>query len=162
MATLSDKSCTIEICSICHKHHNWSERECYKNIRFTRNYDSLSNTPNNTETQDNWNFVSKTDDDEFLDYVSKTINKCYEILQQAKQEYASDDERFSNFIRTANELKRNPRLKNIKGQDIGIIFLKKHLDSIFSGISLREDMQGRIVDAINYLLLIGEMIERDI
>lgn len=106
--------------------------------------------------------TSQSENGAFLDYVNNTFEKCHKILQQAMQEYANEDERFSNFIRTANELKRNPRLKDIKGRDIGVIFLKKHLDSIISGISIREDIQGRIVDAINYLLLIGAMIERDI
>lgn len=91
----------------------------------------------------------------FMTFVRETNKRCEETLRTANREYATEEDKFSNFHVTASILREiNPRLKEIKSEDIAFIFMMKHLFSIAKGISLRESLQGRFDDCHNYLHLI--------
>jgi hypothetical protein len=92
---------------------------------------------------------------DFMDHVQKMNKECEETLGTANKEYARDDDKFNNFEVTAYILRQiNPRLAEIRSEDIAFIFMMKHLFSIAKGVSLREPMRGRFKDCHNYLHLI--------
>jgi hypothetical protein len=91
---------------------------------------------------------------EIMNYV---INECRALRAAGQKEYAHNtDNGLRNFEALADELK-------IDRKQVLWIFLKKHLDGILAYInghkSQREDVRGRINDAIVYLILLRAMIE---
>lgn len=88
-----------------------------------------------------------------------TVSKDCQFLRDAGQkEYAHAEENaFGNFERTADDL------ENISREQVLWIFVKKHLDGIKAYInghkSQREPVQGRINDAIVYLILLRGMVD---
>lgn len=73
------------------------------------------------------------------------------------KEYANSENRFANFYRLAESL----GLTNIQ---VGWVYTAKHLDAIAQFCHTQqthstEGIEGRIVDAITYLTLIGGMIQ---
>jgi hypothetical protein len=99
--------------------------------------------------------------EEFNVFCQQLDKDSYDVMDKAKQEYASNAQRFSNFDHASQRLRRNPRLTYIKPSDVALVFLDKHIDSLMSGISLREDIRGRIIDIINYMKLYAGMIEEE-
>lgn len=97
----------------------------------------------------------------FMAFADDILAECRTVMSQGSQEYASADNKFDNFDRAARELRRNERLADITAYDVALVYFRKHVDSIVGGVSLREDMRGRYIDAINYLLLLAGMQERD-
>lgn len=95
--------------------------------------------------------------EQLMKFFDVLLDECRSTLSIAAREYAEMEGRFSNFERSALALKRNPRLLHITRGDVARVFLQKHIDSIMGGVSIREAMRGRIVDAINYLVLLGAM-----
>lgn len=86
--------------------------------------------------------------------VIATDEESYKVMGFANQEYASETDKFENFETIADFLRRvNPRLREITPQDVATIYLMKHLSSIIKGVSVREGMEGRYIDAMNYLRL---------
>ena len=90
-----------------------------------------------------------------MDQIWKEIKKTRDAGQK---EYAHDEDNvFANFERTGKDL-------NISSMSVLWIFLKKHMDGITAYIkghkSQREDVRGRIKDAIVYLMLLWAMIEK--
>lgn len=95
---------------------------------------------------------------EFMAFFRRLTAECGGIMEQANQEYASDEEKFDNFVGIAEFFKRfNPRLKDITPHDVAGIYFLKHFISITKGISKREGMEGRYKDAINYQYLMAGM-----
>lgn len=97
--------------------------------------------------------------EEFNTYQDELLKKVVEMKNTKGKEYANSTSRFANFDRLANRLKQ-PRLV------IALIYFTKHMDAIESYISnsriySEETIQGRILDAITYLTLIGGMIQED-
>lgn len=81
------------------------------------------------------------------------------VREDGQKEYAHQDDRpFRNFETLAEELDR-PR------EEMLWVFLKKHLDGILAYIkghkSQREDVRGRLKDAIMYLIILWAMIDED-
>ena len=81
------------------------------------------------------------------------------LLNAGQEEYAQDDDNcFANFERIAN-------LQGLKREQILLTYLFKHIDGISSYVkghkSQREDVRGRITDAIVYLTLLWGMIDED-
>lgn len=98
----------------------------------------------------------------FSDYAETLVDKGFETMGLANQEYASEEGKFDNFIGIAEFMRRfNPRLKDITPQDVAWIYRMKHMVARIKGISLREDMEGRALDDQNYGLLIAGMEEAD-
>lgn len=76
-----------------------------------------------------------------------------------QKEYARENNNaFANFERVGKNLEL-PR------EDVLLVYLLKHIDGICSFVkghkSQREDVRGRITDAIVYLCLLWGMIEND-
>ena len=93
---------------------------------------------------------------EFDQYFADLCVEEADLLRRKGQEYSGFEDRHSNFKRLAEELKLRPEV-------ILWIYLKKHLDSITSYIRGEytgiEPIHGRIMDARNYLALLGAMLE---
>jgi len=90
-----------------------------------------------------------------MDQIWKEIKRTRDSGQK---EYAHDEDNvFANFERTGKDL-------NISAMSVLWIFLKKHMDGITAYIkghkSQREDVRGRIKDAIVYLMLLWAMVEQ--
>lgn len=98
---------------------------------------------------------------QMCDVMDDIFERCIQFRQTGQKEYAHDSEdAFRNFNSTAERL-------GYDRKEILWIFLDKHLSGILSHIkghtSQREDVTGRIGDAIVYLTLLEGMIleERD-
>lgn len=84
-------------------------------------------------------------------------NEIMALREAGQKEYAhTDSNAFSNFERVASDLGMDRKL-------VLWTYVRKHLDGITSYLrghkSQREDVRGRINDAITYLLLLRCMIE---
>tara|TARA_R110002020_G_scaffold37051_7_gene111688 strand:- start:479 stop:754 length:276 start_codon:yes stop_codon:yes gene_type:complete len=89
--------------------------------------------------------------------MKSLLEKVLQTRDDGQKEYAHDiDNVFANFDRVANTL-------NIPREKVLMTYLLKHIDGIVSYIeghkSQREDVSGRIVDAIVYLGLLHGMIK---
>ncbi len=76
-----------------------------------------------------------------------------------QKEYArKNNNAFANFERVGKNL-------DLSREDVLLVYLLKHIDGICSFVkghkSQREDVRGRITDAIVYLCLLWGMIEHD-
>ena len=76
-----------------------------------------------------------------------------------QKEYAHDEDNvFANFDRVANTL-------NTTKEKVLMVYLLKHIDGISAytnGLkSQREDVRGRLTDAIVYLMLLWGMVAED-
>lgn len=90
--------------------------------------------------------------------MADVFAKCMATREQAHMEYAGGDNALGNFERGGAEME-------IPREKVWYIFAKKHWDGIASFIrgyrSQREDVRGRIVDLIVYLVLLWAMIDDD-
>ena len=84
----------------------------------------------------------------FYDYANALLVDCFDIMRAADAEYASETDKFANFKWQAEVEGRTP-------EQVAITFLLKHVRALVRGISIREPMEGRICDIINYALLIA-------
>jgi len=79
------------------------------------------------------------------------------VREAGQKEYArKDNNSFANFERVADYIKSTR-------ENVLMVYLLKHIDGISSFVnghkSQREDVRGRITDAIVYLCLLWGMIE---
>ena len=86
-------------------------------------------------------------------------NNCFSLLQTKGTEYSRGEEDVnSNFKRLSEEL-------GIESKQVLYIYLKKHLDAISYYIKTNEvksePIEGRIADAINYLLILASLISEE-
>ena len=93
--------------------------------------------------------------------MTKLMNNIWSQVQQTRdegqKEYAhTDDNVFANFDRVGS-------LLSISSEKTLMVYLLKHIDGITAYLSghksQREDVRGRIKDAIVYLMLLWAMIE---
>lgn len=75
---------------------------------------------------------------------------CYDTLSKAGKEYAGGTDALDNFKLIASIVGVEPR-------QVAFTYLMKHVISIGKGVSIREGMRGRVVDAINYLYIIAAL-----
>ena len=97
--------------------------------------------------------------DSFDKLFNNIIDQVKSTRDQGQKEYAHTDLNvFANFRRTGKQL-------GISKEKVLMIFLLKHMDGIIAHIngheSQREDITGRLTDAIVYLCLLWGMIEND-
>ena len=90
-------------------------------------------------------------------YFNHILDEVRQTRDDGQKEYArTDDNVFANFERVGKNL-------NIGKDKVLLVYLLKHIDGICSHIdgheSQREDVRGRIKDAIVYLMLLWGMIE---
>ena len=95
--------------------------------------------------------------DSFDKLFNNIIDQVKSTRDQGQKEYAHTDLNvFANFRRTGKQL-------GISKEKVLMIFLLKHMDGIIAHIngheSQREDIRGRIKDAIVYLTLYWGMVE---
>ena len=81
------------------------------------------------------------------------------MRQAGQKEYArKQNNAFANFERVAENL-------DIDRKEVLLVYLLKHIDGICSYVkghkSQREDVRGRLTDAIVYLCLLWGVIEDD-
>lgn len=95
-----------------------------------------------------------------LSQLIETIFKEVQSTREAGQkEYARDSNNaFANFERIGGLLHKTK-------EEILMVYLLKHMDGIVSWVegykSQREDVTGRITDAITYLCLLWGMVKED-
>ena len=93
----------------------------------------------------------------FNAYFDHMIDKIRETRDAGQKEYAQDRENvFANFDRVGKSLNMIP-------EKALMVYLLKHIDGINAYVkghdSQREEVSGRITDAITYLLLLWAMID---
>jgi len=90
--------------------------------------------------------------------VQSILKEAAAVRQVALEEYAQSDNVFENFEDTAARL-------GLRREEVAYIFLDKHMRGIASYIrgkrDQRDSIRGRIIDALNYLLLLGAMLEEE-
>lgn len=96
---------------------------------------------------------------DFNKYQLELIDKVLKITESKGKEYANSAvDRFANFNRLAAQLD----MSNIK---VCMVYLTKHFDAISNYVKteeiLSEPIEGRIVDAITYLILLAGMIKEN-
>lgn len=93
---------------------------------------------------------------EFSTSMHSLIKDATGILESAEKEYASDADRLANFKkRTVGS-----------PESICFIYLTKHIDGIENYVNgrarvQRDSIRGRIIDSINYLILLNAIIEEE-
>ena len=95
----------------------------------------------------------------FENIVADQMDLIKSVLMQGAKEYANID-RLANFKGVAEKLKISPG-------KVALVYLLKHIDGICkyveTGEAQRDTLNGRITDAINYLILLRAICaERDL
>ena len=92
------------------------------------------------------------------EYIDKLMQSCLGLLKDKGLEYSRGEvDVNSNFKRVAESVGSDP-------VTVAYVYLAKHLDSIANFVKTRETpsgepIEGRIADAINYLAIMGSLIE---
>ena len=91
--------------------------------------------------------------------IQKIFLEIQKTRAAGQKEYARrNNNAFANFERVGENLE-------ISREDVLLVYLLKHIDGICSFVkghkSQREDVRGRITDAIVYLCLLWGMVEND-
>jgi len=94
---------------------------------------------------------------DFYLLIQKVLEECIETMKGKGDAYAGQgQDKFANFNRLASKLGLN-RTK------IWMVYFQKHMDAIDSFLRGEyndpEPIEGRIKDAVNYLLLLYGMIQ---
>ena len=88
--------------------------------------------------------------------MKQIVESVAETRSSGQLEYASEDNVFADFEHTAN-------LVGTSREKVLLTFLNKHIRGISAYVkghqSQREDVRGRISDAIVYLMLLWGMVE---
>jgi len=95
--------------------------------------------------------------EKFYELVERVLDDCVDIMRSKGDAYAGkDQDKFANFNRLASKLGLN-RTK------IWMVYFQKHMDALDSFLRGEyndpEPIEGRIKDAVNYLLLLYGMIQ---
>lgn len=98
------------------------------------------------------------DKDTFKTLLSNTYKSLVNLTASKGEEYSRDADQLANFKRQAEELNTTP-------EKILMVYLNKHLDSIKSFVKTgkvhSEPIEGRIDDAILYLILLKGIVQDD-
>jgi hypothetical protein len=94
--------------------------------------------------------------DEFDEVTRQIIAQVCRMSETKGREYARSEDRFANFDRLAKDLQ-------LSREKVLWVYLVKHLDAITNYVKdghthSSEPIEGRIVDAITYLMLLAGMI----
>lgn len=90
----------------------------------------------------------------------RTVHSCRELLVVKGGEYAGTDDRLANF-------RRGSSLTGCTAEQVLFIYLSKHYDALATWVRdsgrgesrpRSEPIEGRIDDAINYLILLKAMV----
>ena len=96
---------------------------------------------------------------EMLNLIDDILLKVKDMHTEGQKEYAmTEDNVFANFQRISSQTGLDQKM-------VLWIYLMKHIDGIASHIkghrSQREEVQGRLTDAIVYLCILWGMIETE-
>jgi hypothetical protein len=94
---------------------------------------------------------------EFMEFIQDFDKQCNEVLGIANKEYAASENKFYNFDMIASLMSQGDGAREFTPHDIAAVYFMKHVFSILRGVSEREDMAGRYIDAVNYLKLMAGM-----
>lgn len=87
----------------------------------------------------------------FKKEVEKSLNELKSVLDSKGKAYSGDEDYFANFKRIASDLNINP-------ETVWYVYFSKHLDALKTYLSGNycdsEPISGRIIDLINYLILL--------
>jgi len=98
---------------------------------------------------------------DFNQLIAKTFESIQELSDRKGHEYSGEDDALSNFKRNATAIKLLP-------EQVWHVYFAKHYDSICTYIAelnqptqrvLTEPIEGRIDDAITYLLLLKGLVK---
>lgn len=97
--------------------------------------------------------------DQMAELMERIFDQCRVVRQDGQKEYAHDPKNaFRNFEAVGRDI-------GIDRKKVLLVYLTKHLDGIRAHCqghtSQREDVRGRIKDAITYLCLLWGMVEED-
>ena len=92
------------------------------------------------------------------DHFEKVVSEMRDLLNNKGREYAGDDDALNNF-KTGTDIGITPLQKSW-------VFTEKHISSIKSYIKngkefSSEPIEGRILDAMNYLFLISCLVKEN-
>lgn len=94
--------------------------------------------------------------DEMCKKIEKIFVKILKTHKEGQKEYAEIEDVFSNFKKIGKNV-------NVSKEKVLLVYLLKHIDGISSYIDghemQREDIRGRITDALVYLCLLWGMID---
>lgn len=90
------------------------------------------------------------------------FNKCLALLKSKGEAYSGNEDALSNF-------KMNGQRLGLSKYQIWSIYFNKHIDSINNAVKYNpnhpedktEGLQGRIIDAINYLVILEALLSED-
>ena len=92
--------------------------------------------------------------DEMCKKIEKIFVKILKTHKEGQKEYAEIEDVFSNFKKIGKNV-------NVSKEKVLLVYLLKHIDGISSYIDghemQREDIRGRITDALVYLCLLWGM-----
>jgi hypothetical protein len=95
---------------------------------------------------------------ELLEIAKELFQKCLDTLESKGRVYSGRVDAFRNFTSIADELGINRKI-------VWWVYFRKHIDAIRTYITCDykdpEPIEGRIMDAINYLILLYGMIEQE-
>lgn len=91
----------------------------------------------------------------FYQYRRDLEARATEIMEQASSEYAAAGDKFFNFKQVGNMLRQNPLLQHLTETEaayiVACVYFLKHVFSMVRNVSVRENMEGRFIDARNYI-----------
>ena len=95
--------------------------------------------------------TTKMNYDEEMAVFDDIVAECRNLLTKKGDDYSGREDRLANFKRLAKELGLTP-------QQVLWVYLRKHLDAITSYVKdgkfeSCEGLRSRVVDAVNYLVL---------
>ena len=90
------------------------------------------------------------------------FKKCKEILLKKGKDYSSQEDCLSNFKRNAERL-------GLTKYQVWLVYFMKHIDSICNSIKYSpeypqvesEPLEGRIIDVINYAVILASLLKED-
>ena len=98
-----------------------------------------------------------------LEFARQLFDDCLQILESKGKAYSGDDDAHANFKETADKIGNTP-------YQVWATYFGKHVDCIMRAIKANPDapvddtegLRGRIIDAVNYLAILGGMDSRPI
>lgn len=105
--------------------------------------------------------MTNMDHTEFKETTVETLRMVNALLEQKGREYATDDDRFHNFV-VGQEIAKS-MFPEIKPSQVAFMFALKHIVSIMDMLKMdvsftEERINEKINDTIVYLILIKAML----
>ena len=97
-----------------------------------------------------------------IEFAQQLFRDCIDVLERKGKAYSGDDDAHANFKATADKIGNTP-------YQVWATYFGKHVDCIMRAIKANpeapvddtEGMRGRIIDAVNYLAILGGMLNAE-